>query len=583
MLSNMNNFLLNEFGKNGDDNIQHDEKQPGVLLPDGKTHLRGDGSGVDIRHEGIMITPTPGFVLKTKVNQPNNETKAFINVCYHDDIELPSQKKKLDDEGNEVEGLNVPLSMSPIRTCSDKSNMTCLVVDAIMNTSVKDEIQKDTATGGAYRDFVCMILIQFFEQKFTNHTPLDRQYKLPRLSYFGYVDVNTGQVVRKKSEQTQVLRQNIRNRKKGPKIEEVTTNVSNNQQPRTLIASHNDITSTLKSCRDLITPKYDVVVTLSSGDVMSVDQLVDIVNNYASSSTSNELQSSITQKKDNLPLLLNSKINASMKVESVSVTVNLPKFHANETKVEFSAYILYLSGTNIQETKIVFPLCINPNTLKAIYDEESCTLKIEANISCIKMEDEPDVGSQPWILARALGGNNSKATKGKHDSKKKNDDQDTTSKDMSQDALDPYHTRPLYLKASDLVTKPISTSTFRPNNNAETTIEEVPLPEDSFHTKDSLSQHWLLEQEREQKERHDKKKEEREEARKSNDSVEFVDTDDFKPGGKYYMNNNKNEAKKDEISSLDEDESRKVLRKAEAFLRENYEATLTHSMWSNLF
>merc|ERR1740124_675111 len=123
----------------------------------------------------------------------------FINVCYHETIDKPGQKKKLDDKGNEVDGLNVPLSVGPIRTSPDRAGNLCLAVDAVVNPSVNVDIMHDRS--GSHRDFVCLLLIQCVEQKyFEKNGNLDRKYRLPQLRYFGYVDKKTGMVVPRASE-----------------------------------------------------------------------------------------------------------------------------------------------------------------------------------------------------------------------------------------------------------------------------------------------------------------------------------------------------------------------------------------------
>ncbi len=626
----MNNLLLDEA-----QNQQHESPPPlRVLLPDGKSHLKADGSGVDFQHEGIMITPTPGFVLKTKVmNKRISEgRKVFINVCYHDQIELPAPKKKLDENGNEIEGLNVPLSMSPIRYCEDKTNVPCVVVDAIMNPSVQREMENDTS--GSYRNFVCTLLIQFFEQKFGNDhggdsiVPLDRKYKLPRLRYFGYIDSKTGHVVRKESAQTQVLKQHVRNRKKQPKIEEITNtstatppvgssttstlarkknNVSKSSQ-----VSEDDSKSSAKQKQELIKVTYEVSVKLTSGVVMSVNELVAAVNNervsVSTSDTSNKnvidtkncgpsIPPPMIKRDHRFPLLLNYKINDTLTVSSVLVSLDFPSFDKKSTSMECSAYTLYLTSSNIQETKVVFPFCVDPVTIRAKYNENTCQLTIEAQVSSVLMEDnEPDVGSQPWILARALGSGSGSSSKksgkesrgGNHDKKKDGQMSSSDSCINDSEIQDPYHTRPLYLNAADFIdTKTKSCMSSNRGNNTVNGVDEAPLPEDQFHAKDSLSQHWLLEQEKEQKERRQKSDDERK-ARKSDESVEFVNVDDFKPGGKYCTNNNAEKQQIRKNTSQDDDDSdnecNKVLRKAEALLTKKYEARLTQSMlWSHLF
>ena len=56
-----------------------------------------------IQHKGVTITPEPGFAIKTKVLPAG--VKLFINICTHEEIEAPSLKKKLNDDGESVEGI----------------------------------------------------------------------------------------------------------------------------------------------------------------------------------------------------------------------------------------------------------------------------------------------------------------------------------------------------------------------------------------------------------------------------------------------------------------------------------------------
>jgi hypothetical protein len=185
-----------------------------LKLPGSTSILKSDGSGFEEDHPGIQIQPTAGFVLKTK----SGDSKVFINVCYCDKIEKPGIKHKLDDDGKEVEGWNVPLSMGPIRKCLDKANNTCSVVDAVIHPSVQDDIHLDTSA--SHRNFICQILMQCFDQKYKELSPLDRKYSLPNTKYIGYVNVKTGEIVRKMGKDVEICKQYIKDTSSRPKIVE---------------------------------------------------------------------------------------------------------------------------------------------------------------------------------------------------------------------------------------------------------------------------------------------------------------------------------------------------------------------------
>ena len=96
-----------------------------ILLPGGKKELQKDGTGIKDRDKGIIITPEPGFVVKTyqlsNRTPETPQTKIFINVCGSVFVEKPQEKTKLDEDGNEIEGLNIPVAVGTLRECLDKS------------------------------------------------------------------------------------------------------------------------------------------------------------------------------------------------------------------------------------------------------------------------------------------------------------------------------------------------------------------------------------------------------------------------------------------------------------------------------
>jgi hypothetical protein len=175
--------------------------------------------------QGITVTPLPGFVIKTKTDL---NRKAFINICTSDVIESPTMKKKLNDDGEEVEGLNIPISVGPGRERPDKSGILCLVYDVMVNPKVVEEAIEDKT--GKQRDFLCQLSIQAIEQKYS--TKLDNRYKLPKLKSFGeleqqYIrDPAKTPKIEECSSKAQTCNKNSKkqsvNKKKDIKIEEIT-------------------------------------------------------------------------------------------------------------------------------------------------------------------------------------------------------------------------------------------------------------------------------------------------------------------------------------------------------------------------
>ena len=67
--------------------------------------------------------------------------------------------------------------------------------------------------------------------------------------------------------------------------------------------------------------------------------------------------------------------------------------------------------------------------------------------------------------------------------------------------------------------------------------------------------------------------------RASDENVEYINTEDFKPGGKYY------ESSREEVdnSSSRADETMVTIKKAEDVLRRKYKSAFKTSIWAQLF
>lgn len=150
--------------------------------------------------KGIQIQPVAGFCYKTK--RTPDGSKVFINIVTHEKLQKPGTKKKLDAEGNEVEGLNIPMSVGAAHFEEDKKGVVCTSYDIVVHPEVLVDLEADST--GKFREFLCQLGIQCLEQKYKE--PLDKRYKLPKLSYFG----------------AEIPPQTIQDRNNMPTIEEVT-------------------------------------------------------------------------------------------------------------------------------------------------------------------------------------------------------------------------------------------------------------------------------------------------------------------------------------------------------------------------
>lgn len=98
-----------------------------------------------------------------KSTDVRNQKKVFVNVCYSDQIQTFSQRKQLDSDGKEQEGVHVPLSLGAPHQVMDKSGNTAMAFDVAVNTQVIEDCKNDKT--GSFRNFVCELAIEYIDQK----------------------------------------------------------------------------------------------------------------------------------------------------------------------------------------------------------------------------------------------------------------------------------------------------------------------------------------------------------------------------------------------------------------------------------
>ncbi len=109
----------------------------GLELPGQRGKVGLDGS-IKANVIGIDITPTPAFVVKaSRLDSAGTApAKVFLNICSHSALGEPHLKKKLDDQGQEIEGWNIPLGVGPPRLCTDHKGDQAVVYDCVVNPKV---------------------------------------------------------------------------------------------------------------------------------------------------------------------------------------------------------------------------------------------------------------------------------------------------------------------------------------------------------------------------------------------------------------------------------------------------------------
>ncbi|GFH53476.1 hypothetical protein CTEN210_09952 [Chaetoceros tenuissimus] len=381
------------------------------------------------KDEGVLIQPKEGFVIKTK--ESKNQQKVFINVTFHEAIAKPSVKKRLDKDGKEIEGLNLPLSMSAIRECTDRSGNPCLVVDAVSNPCKESEISADST--GSHLDFLCQALLQCFDQKHKDYAPLDRKYVLPKLKYIGFVNEVTGEVVRKQSEEVGVLKQFVKDTSKSE--------------------------LTLKEYLEHAKAIENEVLCMNLGESRSMPFII-----------------------------LDSK-----NIQGLRVFFLMSEADASLIEIKASAYSLFLSKEGYKTLEYPLPVSINTKSIRCEYNRETEVVTIQMTLDEACQHENPDVGTDQWTMSKAL----STSSKDNKNSQTFNDDDPSSSSESNivNNDFDPFHIH------SKLPWKQI----INPAKKTEAK-GDFNLPEDKYHTMDTISQYNLQEQEKERLEKSHERK-----------------------------------------------------------------------------
>jgi len=381
----------------------------GVSLPCQKSELALDGSGVKERHIGVQIIPTPGFVVKSLSS--SLQRKIFINVCSNDTICQPQMKVRLDNEGNEVEGLNVPIAVGPTRICRDHAGATSVAVDCVVHPSVIHKVELDSK--GDYRDFICQLVIRCVEQKCPDVASIDTKYKLPRLKYQGYIDSRTGEVVPQNHPHAVIVGQRVRDIRSQPKIEEVrqvpqcvassSANNRSNGLPKIPMELYVELQDkAIYPILDFVRQRFTLIEKEDKASPIDYFTPRPVLSRIPENSEENLHQSQLFLE----PIIA----EPPMEIEGIVIHIHLTGDAVASAQIQLSAGICKVSANGFVTTSCVMPFWISPKS--AICSDggskSSGMLTVRATICRNSLiYDTPDPGSRPWMLAEALGiGNN---------------------------------------------------------------------------------------------------------------------------------------------------------------------------------
>jgi hypothetical protein len=560
----------------------------GIRLPNQPTRL-------DESDEGIVITPeATSIVIKTRLvkqkhnpfaapstndesNAPpppsllnissspqrqdiNSDTKVFINVCTHSIIALPSQRKTIDEGGNEIDGWRLPMSMGDLRPFYSKGNAASIAADCILHPSIIEDMRADPA----HMQFVLDLIIQCAERKFQNTRfggrVLERSFKLPKMKYAGYVDERTNLSIVPNSVKEGLHSPNNNNNAEEQQTFPPSRPVVAKQRVKGSGGSKTPIIQEIQCNKsDSIEsppPVSEVRIELfiTSTDTLEIVPLFDFLRNAADNDESLQRETHRTlQEMIRSPKLKPRKKNLC---ESQLLTIPVPlrdcqasaiiarcSFQPGLTSqselpvINVSAFLVTLSKTESNSaTECVLPFAVDSHQTSAKYDTKSGVFEIRMPLlrSARDFEQNADPGTRQWEIQNAFRRKSNKGEeKGKDASRPKEDDQE-----------------PRGTSYLDIFDHTLLEAGSGGDNCEEDDDSSRPLPEDAFHSQDILSKHLLKKQE-----------EERNAQKQKNISREGADVEhvnDFKPGGML-----KNE---DETTTIRGDDS-SLLSKAEEVLK----------------
>ncbi|CAM9583386.1 unnamed protein product [Ascophyllum nodosum] len=498
--------------------------------PDGGEDYYGMRTSPETQHPWIVISPKPGFVIKTRLLDEG--IKVFVNVCHHERIGDSGLVKKLDRDGNEVEGLNIPMSVGPPWVDKDKTGEECIVYDVIINTKAIEDCRSDRT--GARRDWLCHLAMQ---SVMTKHAcKLDPKYKLPKLKFKG--DKETGpapQRIRDDSNKPRISELTQNGGSPSPSPKAPTSNSAANAENRRVTMKKSTSNKRTASTPALTALKATITTALwkrsSRGET---EREIDVSTELLEET----VRSSAEQWPDSLKVAVGGFRQGALSPDVLA-----------EVEVQISAYEVIVQARGYQPFQQRLPYAVLPNSASAEANCHQGNLVISILVDKVPTWRGPDPGSKPWLLAYALGDANgqhvSAAEVHMHCEKISEQPQVSTREyekatgetDGEILAEDRFHLKPprgFHPHSGSECDEGDADADDNRRDEVETPIcEGDELPEDEFHKADIVSQHVIDTRERQRREKIQYSEKEREARRKQPQTgLEFIDFDDYRSVGK---------------------------------------------------
>ena len=482
-----------------------------------------------------------------------NITKVFLNICTHPLIAVPSKRIGLDEgSGEEVDGWRLPMSLGELRPCYDKVGKTAIAVDCVLNPSIVQEMNTDSH----YFHFVCDLIVQCASRKFGrtwfDGHDLDRRFKLPKMKYAGYVDETTGfPVIPHDARPVNGLVAKQRVKRHGGKlsiIEELDCspyahNDSGNRVSATTVSPRINVAQAREidgyrielyiSYNQCLTPLFDFLRLASELDgIVPLGQPSDTLRGIIKSPKLKKLDEDKSLHDSQLllaPIPLNTiffRCGGEESMSNTAETCNGSKGHSFDQfsiiakcsvrssiqmsehmsttpTVELSAFTLFVSD---EECRLPFPVDAHQTSVTS----NPRTGHIEIRMPVLQCSG-PDPGTRQWELQKAFRGKGAGATV---------DDKAVNSNTVPGERID---------EIAQLLGNSAGGNTFdtyfRGYDDDAEEHDSQRLPEDTFHSQDVLSRHFLHQQE---EERNARKSAKTEDISRDGADVELINLDEMR-------------------------------------------------------
>lgn len=334
---------------------------------------------------GVEIHPNPEFVIKTTYEVDEKiKIKVFINICSHLDIHEPSIKTTIQDDGEKVEGLNVPVSISEKQNFLYK-DVLCLVFAMVVNPIVIQDMKEDIS--GNARHFLCQFAIQSILSR--HKIALSAKFKVLKEVYIG-----------------ELMSHFIRPKIQIPKIEIMSESAPSSSSSNISIRSEASKVKISQKVAEIL----PTCITLIEGKIEA----------YFCSSADNS-------KKETFLAVNHEYVEPTMEVDAIYDEIYISCFLENNDpalllsnfSINMSAFRLQVSFGTTKILDIFYPCAVIPTTANCTLSEVVGYLNVY-RLSVVVSKDSdtsqsrPDPGSRLGLIADAFAVDSTSTNNSKH-------------------------------------------------------------------------------------------------------------------------------------------------------------------------